>query len=89
VLRVLRVLEVLEVLEVLAPSASRRSPGPSAATVRMLVWRLGMRSLHPAGMLDAAEVEAVTQRFRKALPERALGAELQHHVTQEAGAAAQ
>lgn len=42
----------------------------------------------PAGMLDAADVEAATQRFKKALLERALGAELQHHLTQEAGAAA-
>jgi putative transposase len=43
----------------------------------------------PAALLYAAEVEAATQRFKKALLERALGAELQHHVTQEAGAAAQ
>ena len=42
----------------------------------------------PAGLLDAAEVEAATQRFKTALLERALGAELQHHLTQEAGAAA-
>ncbi len=41
----------------------------------------------PAGMLDAVEVEAATQRFKKALLERALGAELQHHLTQEARAA--
>jgi putative transposase len=41
----------------------------------------------PPGMLDAADVEAATQRFKKALLERALGAELQHHLTQEAGAA--
>jgi transposase-like protein len=42
----------------------------------------------PPGILDAADVEAATQRFKKALLERALGAELQHHLTQEAGAAA-
>lgn len=42
----------------------------------------------PPGMLDAADVEAATQRFKKALLERALGAELQHHLTQEAGVAA-
>lgn len=42
----------------------------------------------PPGILDAAEVEAARQRFTKALLERALGAELQHHLTQEAGAAA-
>jgi len=41
----------------------------------------------PPGMLDAADVEAATQRFKKALLERALGAELQHHLAQEAGAA--
>jgi transposase-like protein len=41
----------------------------------------------PPGILDAADVEAATQRFKKALLERALGAELQHHLTQEAGAA--
>jgi len=39
------------------------------------------------GILDAADVEAATQRFKKALLERALGAELEHHLTQEAGAA--
>lgn len=41
----------------------------------------------PPGILDAADVEAATQRFKKALLERALGAELQHHLTQEAGTA--
>jgi putative transposase len=41
----------------------------------------------PPGILEAADVEAATQRFKKALLERALGAELQHHLMQEAGAA--
>jgi len=39
------------------------------------------------GILEAAEVEAATQRFKKALLERVLGAELQHHLTQEAAQA--
>lgn len=42
----------------------------------------------PPGILEAADVEAATQRFKKALLERALGAELQHHLTQEATTAA-
>jgi len=37
----------------------------------------------PEGMLTAAEVEAATRRFKKALLERALGAELGHHLAQE------
>ena len=41
----------------------------------------------PRGILEAADVEAATQRFKKALLERALGAELQHHLTQEAALA--
>jgi transposase-like protein len=41
----------------------------------------------PPGILEAADVEAATQRFKKALLERALGAELQHHLTQEAASA--
>jgi transposase-like protein len=32
------------------------------------------------GVLDAAEVEAATRRFKKALIERVLGAELSHHL---------
>ena len=40
----------------------------------------------PEGMLTAAEVEAATRRFKKALLERVLGAELGHHLTQEADA---
>ncbi len=39
------------------------------------------------GILEAADVEAASQRLKKALLERALGAELQHHLTQEAGSA--
>jgi transposase-like protein len=42
----------------------------------------------PPGILHAADVEAATQRFKKALLERALGAELQHHLTVEAATAA-
>jgi len=38
----------------------------------------------PEGILTAAEVEAATRRFKKALLERALGAELGHHLAQEA-----
>ena len=38
----------------------------------------------PPGILEAADVEAATRRFKKALLERALGAELQHHLTREA-----
>jgi len=41
----------------------------------------------PEGMLTAAEVEAATRRFKKALLERALGAEFGHHLTQEGDAA--
>ena len=37
----------------------------------------------PEGMLTAAEVEAATRRFKKALLERVLGAELGHHLAQE------
>jgi len=39
-------------------------------------------------MLTAAEVEAATRRFKKALLERALGAELGHHLAQEGDTAA-
>lgn len=42
----------------------------------------------PEGMLTAADVEAATRRFKKALLERALGAELGHHLMQEADTAA-
>jgi transposase-like protein len=41
----------------------------------------------PPGILEAADVEAASQRLKKALMERALGAELQHHLAQEAGSA--
>ena len=34
----------------------------------------------PDGPLTAADVEAATRRFKKALIERALGAELSHHL---------
>src|SRR5690242_12973500 len=39
------------------------------------------------GPLTAAEVEAASQRFKKALIERALGAELSHHLGYPPGAA--
>ena len=39
------------------------------------------------GPLTAAEVEAATRRFKKALIERALGAELNHHLGYSPGAA--
>jgi transposase-like protein len=38
------------------------------------------------GVLDAAEVEAATRRFKKALIERVLGAELSHHLGYPPGA---
>jgi len=40
----------------------------------------------PAGPLTAAEVEAATRRFKKALIERALGAEMSHHLGYPPGA---
>ena len=40
----------------------------------------------PEGMLTAADVEAATRRFKKALIERALGAELTHHLGYAPGA---
>src|SRR5687768_15954561 len=41
----------------------------------------------PDGPLTAADVEAATYRFKKALIERALGAELSHHLGYAAGEA--
>src|SRR6478736_5850560 len=41
----------------------------------------------PDGPLSAAEVEAATRRFKKALIERALGAELSHHLGYPPGTA--
>jgi putative transposase len=41
----------------------------------------------PDGPLTAADVEAATHRFKKALIERALGAELSHHLGYAAGEA--
>ena len=41
----------------------------------------------PDGPLTAADVEAATRRFKKALIERALGAELSHHLGYAAGEA--
>ncbi len=38
------------------------------------------------GMLTAADVDAATRRFKKALIERALGAELSHHLGYPPGA---
>jgi putative transposase len=38
------------------------------------------------GKLTAADVEAATRRFKKALPERAMGAELWHHLAQRVAA---
>ena len=38
------------------------------------------------GPLTAAEVESATRRFKKALIERALGAELTHHLGSRPGA---
>jgi transposase-like protein len=39
-----------------------------------------LNAFAPDGMLTAADVEAATRRFKKALIERALGAELSHHL---------
>jgi putative transposase len=41
----------------------------------------------PEGVLSAADIEAATRRFKKALLERALGAELTHHLGYAPGAA--
>lgn len=46
-----------------------------------------LKQFAPDGPLSAADVEAATQRFKKALIERALGAELSYHVGYAAGAA--
>lgn len=39
-----------------------------------------LNAFAPDGRLTAADVEAATQRFKKALIERALGAEMSHHL---------
>jgi putative transposase len=57
-----------------SPSDPRWAPVPDAV----------LDHFAPPGILEAADVEAATQRFKKALLERVLGAELQQHLTQEA-----
>jgi putative transposase len=46
-----------------------------------------LNAFAPDGVLTAAEVEAAMRRFKKALLERALGAELTHHLGYPPGAA--
>src|SRR6478735_7271534 len=45
-----------------------------------------LNAFAPDGVLTAAEVEAAMRRFKKALLERALGAELTHHLGYPPGA---
>ncbi len=52
----------------------RQAPVPDAV----------LNQFAPEGILSAAEVEAATRRFKQALLERVLGAELSHHLGQEA-----
>jgi transposase-like protein len=46
-----------------------------------------LNAFAPEGMLTAADVEAATRRFKKALIERALGGEMSHHLGYPPGAA--
>lgn len=61
---------------------------PKTAEVLAPVPDAILNQFAPEGMLTAADVEAATRRFKKALLERALGAELGHHLAQEADSAA-
>ena len=61
---------------------------PKTAEVLAPVPDAILNQFAPEGMLTAADVEAATRRFKKALLERALGAELGHHLAQEADATA-
>ena len=61
---------------------------PKTAEVLAPVPDAILNQFAPEGMLTAADVEAATRRFKKALLERALGAELGHHLAQEADGAA-
>ncbi len=56
---------------------------PKTAEVLAPVPDAILNQFAPEGMLTAAEVEAATRRFKKALLERVLGAELGHHLAQE------
>jgi putative transposase len=62
-----------------------RSSRKSRATPEVLapVPDAILNQFAPEGVLDAAQVEAATRRFKKALLERVLGAELGHHLAQE------
>ncbi len=60
---------------------------PKTAEVLAPVPDAILNQFAPEGMLTAADVEAATRRFKKALLERALGAELGHHLAQEGDAA--
>jgi putative transposase len=62
--------------------SKRTSPAPDLAPVPDAV----LNAFAPEGMLTAADVEAATRRFKKALIERALGAELSHHLGYPPGA---
>jgi transposase-like protein len=57
---------------------------PKTAEVLAPVPDAILNQFAPEGMLTAADVEAATRRFKKALLERALGAELGHHLALEA-----
>ena len=61
----------------------RRSKKAPATEVLAPVPDAILNQFAPEGMLTAAEVDAATRRFKKALLERALGAELGHHLAQE------
>ncbi len=56
------------------PALERQPPVPDAV----------LNQFAAEGILPAAEVEAATRRFKQALLERVLGAELSHHLGQEA-----
>jgi len=60
----------------------RKSTAPALAPVPAEI----LDQFAPAGILTAAEVDAATRRFKKALIERALGAELTHHLGYPPGA---
>jgi putative transposase len=62
--------------------SKRTSPAPDLAPVPDAV----LNAFAPEGMLTAADVEAATRRFKKALIARALGAELSHHLGYPPGA---
>jgi hypothetical protein len=60
---------------------TRRTIDPALAPVPSEI----LDQFAPDRILSAAEVESATRRFKKALIERALGAELTHHFGDAAG----